>query len=120
MYVEFIHLHTKIYLHIYIYICMYMYTGVPSIPISTLITVLMATIIPKHLKSIIVSGELLGKLLLLLFFASIGTYLYMYIDICIYIYTCMYICVHDNTEANEINNRVWRIIRQIIITIILR
>jgi len=47
-------------------------TGVPSIPISTLITVFIATVIPQHLKSIITSGESLGKLLLLLFFASIG------------------------------------------------
>jgi hypothetical protein len=59
-------------------------TGVPSIPISTLMTVLIATVIPKELKSIIISGELLGKLLLLLFFASIGnihTYIHIHMNI---------------------------------------
>ena len=44
----------------------------PSIPISTLLTVIMATTFPKKLKMMIPSGELLGKLFLLFFFASVG------------------------------------------------
>jgi hypothetical protein len=79
-------------------------------------------IISKQLKSVIVAGELLGKLLLLLFFASIGTYTYMYtyIDICIhiliYVYTCRYICISNKID---INHRIGRNVRQITNTFVL-
>jgi uncharacterized membrane protein len=47
-------------------------TGLPSVPISTLLTVALATAAPSQLKQLIPSGELLGKLSLLFFFASVG------------------------------------------------
>ena len=47
-------------------------TNLPSVPISTFIAVIVATIFPSQLKSIIPSGEILGRLLLMLFFGSIG------------------------------------------------
>jgi uncharacterized membrane protein len=47
-------------------------TGLPSVPISTLLTVILATAAPSQLKQLIPSGELLGKLSLLFFFASVG------------------------------------------------
>jgi uncharacterized membrane protein len=47
-------------------------TGLPSVPISTLLTVVLATAAPTQLKELIPSGELLGKLSLLFFFASVG------------------------------------------------
>ena len=47
-------------------------SNLPSIPISTFLTVLLATFFPKNLKTTIPSGELLGKLFLLFFFASVG------------------------------------------------
>jgi len=47
-------------------------TGLPPVPISTLIAVLLATLFPSKLKEIIPSGESLGRLLLMLFFGSIG------------------------------------------------
>ena len=47
-------------------------TGFPTVPISTLITVIIATIFPEKIKSVIPPGELLGKLFLLFFFASVG------------------------------------------------
>lgn len=48
--------------------------GVPalSVPISTIFAVVLATAFPQQLGGIIPQGELLGKLLLLLFFASVG------------------------------------------------
>lgn len=46
--------------------------SVPSLTISTALTVLLATAMPKQLSSTVAPGELLGKLLLLLFFGSIG------------------------------------------------
>lgn len=47
-------------------------SSLPSIAVSTFLAVLLATIIPKQLEGIASSGELLGKLFLLFFFASIG------------------------------------------------
>lgn len=47
-------------------------TNLPSVPISTFIAVIVATMFPSQLKSIIPSGEVLGRLLLMLFFGSIG------------------------------------------------
>jgi uncharacterized membrane protein len=47
-------------------------SSLPSIAVSTFLAVLLATIIPKQLEAIASSGELLGKLFLLFFFASIG------------------------------------------------
>jgi uncharacterized membrane protein len=47
-------------------------TGLPSVPISTMLTVVLATAAPSQLKQLIPSGELLGKLSLLFFFASVG------------------------------------------------
>lgn len=47
-------------------------TGLPSVPISTLLTVALATAAPSQLRQLIPSGELLGKLSLLFFFASVG------------------------------------------------
>ena len=47
-------------------------SGLPPVPISTLIAVLLATLFPSKLKEIIPSGESLGRLLLMLFFGSIG------------------------------------------------
>ena len=47
-------------------------TGLPSVPVSTLLTVALATAAPTQLKQLIPSGELLGKLSLLFFFASVG------------------------------------------------
>lgn len=46
--------------------------SIPAVPISTLISVILATFFPKLLNSIIPSGELLGKIGLMLFFGSIG------------------------------------------------
>ena len=43
-----------------------------SVPISTVLAVIMATAFPQQLHQLTEQGELLGKLLLLLFFASIG------------------------------------------------
>jgi Protein of unknown function (DUF819) len=47
-------------------------SSLPSIAVSTFLAVLLATIIPRRLEGIASSGELLGKLFLLFFFASIG------------------------------------------------
>ena len=47
-------------------------TGLPSVPLSTLLTVVMASVIPSQLQGLIPSGEMIGKLLLLFFFASVG------------------------------------------------
>ena len=47
-------------------------SSLPSIAVSTFLAVLLATTIPKQLEGIASSGELLGKLFLLFFFASIG------------------------------------------------
>jgi uncharacterized membrane protein len=47
-------------------------SSLPSIAVSTFVAVLLATIMPKQLEGIASSGELLGKLFLLFFFASIG------------------------------------------------
>ena len=47
-------------------------SGLPSVPISTLLTVVMASIIPSQLQGLIPCGEMIGKLLLLFFFASVG------------------------------------------------
>lgn len=47
-------------------------SSLPSIAVSTFLAVVLATIIPKQLEGIASSGELLGKLFLLFFFASIG------------------------------------------------
>ena len=47
-------------------------TGLPSVPISTLLTVVMASVFPSQLQGLIPSGEMIGKLLLLFFFASVG------------------------------------------------
>ena len=43
-----------------------------SVPISTVLAVTLATLFPQQLNPLTDQGELLGKLLLLLFFASIG------------------------------------------------
>ena len=47
-------------------------SSLPSIAVSTFIAVVLATFCPKQLEGIASSGELLGKLFLLLFFASVG------------------------------------------------
>lgn len=47
-------------------------SSLPSIAVSTFLAVLLATSCPKQLEGIASSGELLGKLFLLLFFASVG------------------------------------------------
>jgi hypothetical protein len=47
-------------------------SSLPSIAVSTFLAVVLATTIPKQLEGIASSGELLGKLFLLFFFASIG------------------------------------------------
>lgn len=47
-------------------------TGLPSVPLSTLLTVVMASVFPSQLQGLIPSGEMIGKLLLLFFFASVG------------------------------------------------
>lgn len=47
-------------------------SSLPSIAVSTFLAVVLATIIPRRLEGIASSGELLGKLFLLFFFASIG------------------------------------------------
>ena len=47
-------------------------SNLPSIAVSTFLAVLLATSFPKQLENIASSGELLGKLFLLLFFASVG------------------------------------------------
>eukprot|EP01041_Mallomonas_annulata_P014804 gene14804-31448_t len=47
-------------------------TQYPSTSISTLITVIIATLFPKRMKQLIPSGDLLGKTMLLLFFGAIG------------------------------------------------
>ena len=46
--------------------------SLPAITISTFLSVLLATLLPRQLSSIIPAGETLGKVLLLLFFGSIG------------------------------------------------
>jgi len=46
--------------------------AIPSVPIVTLLTVILATAIPSKLQELVPSGDILGKLLLLLFFGSIG------------------------------------------------
>lgn len=46
--------------------------GMSSIAVSTLLTVLLASAAPKALQPMVPAGDLLGKLLLLLFFGSIG------------------------------------------------
>lgn len=48
-------------------------TSLPPVPISTFIAVILATSIPSRLKEVIPSGDNLGRLLLMLFFGSIGT-----------------------------------------------
>ena len=47
-------------------------SSLPSIAVSTFLAVVLATSCPKQLEGIASSGELLGKLFLLLFFASVG------------------------------------------------
>ena len=47
-------------------------SSLPSIAVSTFLAVVLATFCPKQLEGIASSGELLGKLFLLLFFASVG------------------------------------------------
>jgi uncharacterized membrane protein len=48
-------------------------TNLPPVPISTFIAVIIATSVPSKLKEVIPSGDNLGRLLLMLFFGSIGT-----------------------------------------------
>jgi uncharacterized membrane protein len=45
---------------------------IPSLIISTILSVSLASIVPTQLQSIIASAETLGKILLYLFFASVG------------------------------------------------
>jgi len=44
----------------------------PAITISTFLAVLLATLLPRQLSSVVAAGETVGKVLLLLFFGSIG------------------------------------------------
>lgn len=47
-------------------------TQLPSLPISTLLSIIIASIIPNTVKPLILSGEMIGKFLFYIFFASIG------------------------------------------------
>ena len=46
--------------------------GFSPVVVSTVLTVLVATLLPQHTRDLVPAGDLLGKLLLLLFFGSIG------------------------------------------------
>lgn len=48
-------------------------TAVPAIALSSIMTVLVASLLPTQLKPYVSPGELMGKLLLLLFCSSIGS-----------------------------------------------
>lgn len=48
------------------------WSGVPSLPLSTLLAVLLATCFPATLQAFAAKAEMLGKLCLFLFFGSVG------------------------------------------------
>lgn len=47
--------------------------GFSPVVVSTVLTVLVATLVPQQMQPLVPAGDLLGKLLLLLFFGSIGS-----------------------------------------------